>query len=142
MLPPLWLKISLWKNKDFLQTNEKEFNSGIIVKSNLKIRVLGNYSHNEEIKNDLRIFFHETSGNNFLNVRQVCAVESAAMNNTDRPVQLFMHASLSLNYSSSWLTVLAHYPNIAMVFINDTQYFQKTPLEKWYIKKVSGGRAL
>lgn len=79
-----------------------------------------------------RIYFHETSGNGYLNVRQSCAVESAARHNPTRPVQLFLHAD-RLNYSRPFLSVLQHYSNVVVVLLNETEYFLNTPLEKWFI---------
>ena len=39
--------------------------------------------------NNDRIFFHETSGRMELSLRQCCAVESAALHNPRRPIQVF-----------------------------------------------------
>ena len=44
---------------------------------------------NSILSNSGRIYFHETSGQNNVNLRQLCAVESAAKENPDRSVQLF-----------------------------------------------------
>ena len=67
-------------------------------------------------------------------MRQVCALESAAKYNPDRSVQLFMHTNRHPNYSSSWQSVLAQYPNIVVVLVNESEYFANSPLEKWYQK--------
>ncbi|KAK4025326.1 hypothetical protein OUZ56_014400 [Daphnia magna] len=93
---------------------------------------------------DRRIFFHETSGTNELKFRQCCAVESAAKNNPDRPVQLFLrplfipcHEHLS-NHSSNlfhkplWLDILSNYPNVEAILLNEEHYFAGTPLQRWY----------
>ncbi|XP_057368265.1 lactosylceramide 4-alpha-galactosyltransferase-like [Daphnia carinata] len=93
---------------------------------------------------DQRIFFHETSGTNELNFRQCCAVESAAKNNPDRPVQLFLrplfiscHEHLSSHPSDFfhkplWLDILSNYPNIEAILLNEDYYFAGTPLQSWY----------
>ena len=99
-----------------------------------RVRVIQWSSNDKEFEEERRIFFHETSKNNFLITRQVCAVESAAKNKPDRPVQVFMHTDRHPNYCSAWQHVLAYYPNIVVVLINETQYFEKTPLENWYNK--------
>ena len=77
-----------------------------------------------------RIFFHETSGRGYLNVRQTCAIESAARNNPDRSVQLYLDR---LNYSSQFLSVLKEYQNVIVVLFNESQYFANTPMEQWYL---------
>ena len=85
--------------------------------------------------NNHRIYFHETSGRSRLTLRQSCAVESAAKENPERPIQLIMQTKRSsIDKYGTWLAVLAHYPNVAVVLINETEYFQNTPLEEWYRK--------
>lgn len=79
-----------------------------------------------------RIYFHETSGKDHLNVRQCCAVESAARHNPNRPVQIFLQTD-KLNYSSPCLSVLEEYSNVVAILLNETEYFANTPLEKWYV---------
>lgn len=96
---------------------------------------------------DKRIFFHETSGRNHVSMKQCCVVESAAKNNPDRPIQLFLRPSVQ--YCSSdmkepdlstslhtptWLKVLSEYPNVQVILLNVDQYFQGSPLEDWYKK--------
>lgn len=97
----------------------------------LKISV---YQPNEKFdrKNDKRIFFHETNGYTFLNVRQTCAVESAAMHNPDRSVQLFLHTLHKPNPCSQWYRVLASYSNIEVILVDDAKYFADTPFNEWY----------
>ena len=85
-----------------------------------------------EIVNNRRIFFHETSGRNWLDLRQTCAVESAAKNNPQRPVQLFMSSSSDILMNSTWMNVLNNYENVRVIVIHDANYFKSTPLEDWY----------
>ena len=85
--------------------------------------------------NNQRIYFHETSGRNQLNMRQSCAVESTAKENPDRPIQLIMQTNISfINTHGTWLNVLSNYPNVAVILINEMDYFRDTPLEDWYRK--------
>jgi lactosylceramide 4-alpha-galactosyltransferase len=95
---------------------------------------------------NLRIFFHETSGNNKLSILQCCSVESAAKHHPNRPVQLFVrpkeYCSDSCttlppftNYNPSWLQVLSQYPNLSVILLNEKKYFFGTPMEDWYNKK-------
>ncbi|KZS12662.1 Uncharacterized protein APZ42_022823 [Daphnia magna] len=93
---------------------------------------------------DRRIVFHETSGTNELTFRQCCAVESAAKNNPERPVQLFLrplfipcHEHLSyhpsdLFHKPLWLDILSNYPNVEAILLNEEHYFAGTPLQSWY----------
>lgn len=80
-----------------------------------------------------RIFFHETSGRQHLNVRQSCAVESAARNNPNRSIQLFLSVNSLTDNSSPFISVLKQYSNVAVSPLNESQYFANTPLEKWYL---------
>lgn len=85
--------------------------------------------------NNRRIYFHETSGRSRLTLRQSCAVESAAKENPDRPVQLIMQTEISsINRRGTWLNVLSNYPNVAVILIKEMDYFRDTPLEDWYRK--------
>ena len=86
---------------------------------------------------DRRIFFHETSGRSELNIKQCCVIESAARNNPDRPIQLFLRPSSACINASSfhsppWLQVLSELPNVDCVLVNEAHYFARTPLESWY----------
>lgn len=78
-----------------------------------------------------RIYFHETSGRRDLNLRQTCAVESAAKENPTRTIQLFMQTD-RLGTIGPWLDILNHYHNIVVLLINETEYFAGSPLEDWY----------
>ena len=101
-----------------------------------KVRVIEWSSNEREFIDDRRIFFHETSGKNYLNMKQICALESAAKNNPTRPVQLFLHSKHGNdpNYCSSWIAVLSKYPNIVIAIINETKFFQNSLLRNWYNK--------
>ena len=84
---------------------------------------------------DGRIFFHETSGKAQLNMRQSCAVESAARHNPDRSVLLFMTAdALDDRSSSPFLSILEQYSNVRVVLLSDgaKHYFAGTPLEDFF----------
>jgi lactosylceramide 4-alpha-galactosyltransferase len=95
---------------------------------------------------NLRIFFHETSGNNKLSILQCCSVESAAKHHPNRPVQLFVRpqeycsdGSTTLSpftkYNPSWLQVLSQYPNMSIILLNEKNYFFGTAMEDWYNNK-------
>lgn len=83
--------------------------------------------------NDRRIFFHETSGRNRLNLRQTCAVESAAKHNPARHIQVFIQAK-AIDYSAPFLAVLEHYSNITVVLLDKVEnYFRGSALEDIYL---------
>ena len=95
------------------------------------------WSTNWDEQDNKRIFFHETSGRNYLNIRQTCAVESAALHNPQRPVHIIISASDEIGNSSTalWLQVLANYPNVDVVVVDDEEaYYRDTPLENWFIE--------
>lgn len=93
-----------------------------------------NQKKNRHLTRNRRIYFHETSGKSSLNFRSTCAVESAAKENQDRPVQLFMQINgLDDDQKKNpWYSVLTQYNNIEIILINSTDYFANTPLEKWH----------
>ena len=87
--------------------------------------------------NNDRIFFHETSGRMELSFRQCCAVESAALHNPRRPIQVFFQPQSNTNFNSSsaWFQVLNQYPNVQVILIDDEElYFRDSPLEDLYHK--------
>lgn len=82
--------------------------------------------------NNHRIYLHETSGSRSMTFRQTCSVESAAKENPDRPVQLFMQTD-HLDPMENWFFVLSQYNNIEIILIKNTnEYFADTPLQNWY----------
>jgi hypothetical protein len=90
-----------------------------------------------------RIYMHDTTGYGDLNARQCCSVESAAKNNPQREIQLFVSRRelnddqqqklLDTNSSlTPWQTVLQHYPNVEVISYDEAEYFNDTTLEPWY----------
>lgn len=102
------------------------------IKRRPEIKVYYPGSSKYDNANANRIYFHETTRRKHLTERQSCAVESAARNNPDRPVQLFMLHTGGIDYSVPWLGVLSQYPNVEIVFIKEEEYFRGTPLEAWF----------
>ena len=50
-------------------------------------------------------------------------------------MQLFLTIDHHFNYSeidSTWLSVLGQYSNVQVILINETEYFEHSPLESWY----------
>ena len=89
-----------------------------------------------------RIFFHETSGRMELSFKESCVVESAALHNPQRPVQIFFQpqqqhepSAVTIDQSSAWFQVLSQYENVQVIVIDDEElYFKDSPLEDWYKK--------
>lgn len=78
------------------------------------------------LTDDKRIYFHETTGRDRLNLRQLCAVESAARENPSRSVQIFFQTD-HVNLTGGPLEfILKTYPNIAVILINAKDYFTAT----------------
>lgn len=75
-----------------------------------------------------RIYFHETTGHDSVNLRQLCAVESAAKENPDRSVQLFFQTDYANVTASPLGSIMKYYPNIAVILINASDYFADTVL--------------
>uniref|UniRef100_T1JBS3 Alpha 1,4-glycosyltransferase domain-containing protein n=1 Tax=Strigamia maritima TaxID=126957 RepID=T1JBS3_STRMM len=80
-----------------------------------------------------KIFLMETSGKDFLNARQACAVESAAIQNPDMQVIIYF-TSPSLNVNMPELLTLAEIPNISFQYLNLEKYFNCSPLFTWFRK--------
>lgn len=85
--------------------------------------------------NDLRIFFHETTGASILNVRQSCALESTARHNPSRPVELYLHTVQDLDVSHPFYSsVIAKLDNVNVIVVDTAEYFAGTLLDTWYLK--------
>lgn len=88
-------------------------------------------SQNEVTMNS--IFFLETSCNHKnginLNLRQSCAIESAAILNPNLKIFVLFVAPTFINYESDVLKSLSQYSNINLRFINFVKYAYNTPLQ-------------
>ena len=115
-------------------------NGGNRQPSNVIYWTLSQEQNKNIISHKNRIFFHETSGQMQLSFRQCCVVESAALHNPQRPVQIFFQPQQStspsiIDSSSAWFQILSQYPNIRIIVIDNEQlYFKDSPLEDWYGK--------
>ena len=78
-----------------------------------------------------RILFLETSGRPELKLRAACAVESAAKENPDRPIQVAIFNSTP-DASSPTIQVFKHYRNIQVYSLSFEEYFNATPFEQWF----------
>ncbi len=87
-----------------------------------------NYQKVEGSKSYYNIFFAETSSTRkYFNMRQMCAIESAALNNPNAKVIVYSkHAKMR----SVWLE---QYPNIFVLKLNYNDIIKNTLLENWFI---------
>lgn len=95
----------------------------------------------KQVVKDTSIFFHETSchtkaGGAYLNKRQACAVESAAMMNPRAQVYVLYPSPLSQPNVSlpadPLFNIINAYSNVHVRHLNAERYFQGSPLEEWY----------
>ncbi|XP_057367603.1 lactosylceramide 4-alpha-galactosyltransferase-like [Daphnia carinata] len=82
-------------------------------------------------KNHENAFFHETSGARALDIRQACAVESAALSNPNLTIYLLMTTG-DIDWNSTTMKTLKSYDNVHVHSINLGEYFSHTPFEEWY----------
>lgn len=80
--------------------------------------------------NGRKIFFVETSGKPYLEPREACAIEAAALHHPNRIVQLFNRSPFASNAIST--TNLLRIPNVRIGILNLTLLFGGTPLEQWH----------
>ena len=114
-------KIRKWPNYVIINLTNKLIEEKVGEESDWKI-------------DDKRIFFHETSGRDQLSYRQWCAVESAALHNPSRLIQVFMNGK-TINFSDILsISVLSLYGNIIITLLDEKEYFKETSLNDWYTK--------
>lgn len=113
----------------FLNTSEKHLISCYFKDKHSD--TLPELNSNEVTKNS--IFFIETSCNHkdgiSLNLRQGCAVESAAKLNPNLKIFVLFVAPSFLNYKSDVINNLLKYKNVNLRYINFLKYSFKTPIQ-------------
>ncbi len=78
------------------------------------------------LSDDRRIYFHETTGRDHLNLRQLCAVESTAKENSNRSIQVFFQSNHVNLIVGPLASILEQYPNIFVILIDVRDYFNQT----------------
>lgn len=78
------------------------------------------------LSDDKRIYFHETTGRDHLNLRQLCAVESTAKENSNRSIQVFFQSNHVNLIVGPLASILENYPNIFVILIDVRDYFNQT----------------
>lgn len=72
----------------------------------------------------------------FLKTRQMCAIESTALNNPDRDIFVNFVAPVGFaadtSLESKFVSVLKSYPNIFLRNMNLSKSVKDTPVEKWF----------
>ena len=89
---------------------------------------LNTYNNNiNENESEYNIIFLETNSmRDYLNKRQLCAVESAALNN---PAAKIIVYSVKAEINKQLLDI---YSNIRLLKIEFNEFIKKTPFEEWY----------
>ncbi|KAI9559842.1 hypothetical protein GHT06_013849 [Daphnia sinensis] len=77
-------------------------------------------------------FFLETAGNETLNIRQACAVESLALHNPSVTAYVLFGQESVHSSSVTLRTLTENYKNIRVVGLNMDNYLAGSPLEHWY----------
>jgi lactosylceramide 4-alpha-galactosyltransferase len=72
----------------------------------------------------------------YLNARQSCSAESSAKQNYNRSVQIYLRIASDFEQTNpkntTWHSIFKHYPNLKVIFFNETCYFKNTALANWY----------
>ncbi|KAI9559845.1 hypothetical protein GHT06_013852 [Daphnia sinensis] len=86
----------------------------------------------EFLSNGDRAFLWETAGNDTLDIRQACAVESLALHNPNVTAYVLFSQERVNSSSITLRTLTEKYKNIRIVGINMDDYMAGTALEHWY----------
>lgn len=117
----------------FLSTNKTDSIDFYLKRTNfyqmLKYKQKSNFNYQG---NNFNIFFTETNPNRTeLNLKQMCAIESAALNNPDANVYLYSVNATIDNH------LLERYGNIEYIQSTPAKIFEETPLHSWWISNQS-----
>lgn len=76
------------------------------------------------------MWFIESGNHNFLNFRQACSIESAALHNPGIPIRLLTTSTLSPN--CKYTNILKALPNFRAELLEISSAFHSTPMDSWY----------
>ncbi|CAN7986862.1 unnamed protein product, partial [Ixodes hexagonus] len=76
------------------------------------------------------IWFIESGNHQFLNFRQACSIESAALHNPELPIRLLTTRALSPD--CEYTRILKTLPNFRAELLEISGTFHSTPMESWY----------
>ena len=114
------VKESLKFNNDEFKMTEKPFNDEFLYLSTI--------NSTEKIKEAFNIFMIETNmKSKYLNLKQLCTIESNALHNPEATVNL-----VSLRSKIGLQSLFKIYPNIKWSLMNIEKLFEDTPLENWW----------
>ena len=77
-------------------------------------------------------FFLETRGDQVLNIRQACSVESLALHNPNLIVYVLFTGGKINSSATVVQTLREKYDNVRMIEVNLDEYLSGMPLEHWY----------
>ncbi|KZR95932.1 putative Lactosylceramide 4-alpha-galactosyltransferase, partial [Daphnia magna] len=95
--------------------------------ADLRGETISDFLYDEE-----KAFFLETGGNETLNIRQACAVESLALHNPSVTAYVLFGQERVNSNSITLRTLTANYKNIQVIGLNMDNYLAGSPLEHWY----------
>ena len=107
-------------NNDQVEMTEKPFNDELLY--------LETINNSETKKEPFNIFMVETNmKSKYLNLKQLCTIESNALHNPEATVNL-----VSLGSKIGLQSLFKIYPNIKWSLLNIEELFEGTSLEKWW----------
>lgn len=77
------------------------------------------------------IYFHQTSCDHALSIREACAIEAAAKLHQNKTIY-FLFTSPIIPKRNILIKELVKFPNVKVARINVNTYFRKTPLENFF----------
>lgn len=131
--------VLLWYKLEFTKTSDKDldYDDQLMTGIDTDLMALKNIEHNATISADSEnIFFVETRNKtrHFLNVRQACSIESAALMNPNASIIVTFVTPehyAELNETPSVKILQRDYENVKFRFVNLAELSRNTPLENW-----------
>ncbi|XP_057365318.1 lactosylceramide 4-alpha-galactosyltransferase-like [Daphnia carinata] len=114
-----------WSSPFYFGTNDSQTES--LVDSRPELETTYSFSSDEN-----KAFFLETAGNETLNIRQACAVESLALHNPSVTAYVLFGQERFNSSSITLKTLTENYKNIRVIGLNMDSYLAGSPLEHWY----------
>ncbi|XP_045026652.1 lactosylceramide 4-alpha-galactosyltransferase-like [Daphnia magna] len=121
--------LTSWSPSFFFGITNDSFTDDSLANSlaDLRGETISDFLYDEE-----KAFFLETGGNETLNIRQACAVESLALHNPSVTAYVLFGQERVNSNSITLRTLTANYKNIHVIGLNMDNYLAGSPLEHWY----------
>ncbi|XP_047505131.1 lactosylceramide 4-alpha-galactosyltransferase-like [Pieris napi] len=75
------------------------------------------------------IFFHDTSCKGYLNSRQMCAIESAAISHPERNIYVFFSGPVSKSALLGKMSIMYRFSNVMLARVHIDEYSANTPIQ-------------